>query len=124
MTRLQSSRTMYDRRALPNQGMVASIATRSKAMRDQKSWICVYSICETLGVMVRFNNINMEGMYKKGSPPKSISQRTALSRDVDTTALTNWDTTFLGTVPQSTSCANAHCSPCGLISKRRTGIDQ
>ena len=81
MTRLQSSRTMYDRRALPNQGMVASIATRSKAMRDQKSPICVYSICETLGVMVRFNNINMEGMYQKGSPPQiHLSAHRPLSR--------------------------------------------
>jgi Zn-dependent peptidase ImmA (M78 family) len=81
MTRLQSSRTMYDRRALANQGMVASIATRSKAMRDQKSPICIYSICETLGVMVRFNNINMEGMYQKGSPPRiHLSAHRPLSR--------------------------------------------
>jgi Zn-dependent peptidase ImmA (M78 family) len=70
MTRPQSNRTMYDRRALANQGMVASIATRLKVKCDQKSPICIYSVCETLGVIVRFNNINMEGMYQKGSPPR------------------------------------------------------
>lgn len=83
MTRPQSSRTMYGRHALANQGMVASIATRSKAKCDQKSPICVYSVCDTLGVHVRFNNINMEGMYQKGRPPRiHLSARRPLPRRV------------------------------------------
>jgi|HubBroStandDraft_6_1064221.scaffolds.fasta_scaffold115151_2 Zn-dependent peptidase ImmA (M78 family) len=81
MTRLQNNRTMYDRRALANQGMVASIATRSKVKCDQKSPICIYSVCEVLGVKVRFNNINMEGMYQKGIPPRiHLSSRRPLPR--------------------------------------------
>jgi Zn-dependent peptidase ImmA (M78 family) len=72
---------MYDRRALANQGLVASIATRSRAKCDQKSPICIYSVCETLGVHVRFNNINMEGMYQKGAPPRiHLSARRPLPR--------------------------------------------
>ena len=80
MTRPQSSR-IYDRHALANQGMVASIATRSKAKCNQKSPICIYSVCEALGVKVRFNNINMEGMYQKGTPPRiHLSARRPLPR--------------------------------------------
>jgi Zn-dependent peptidase ImmA (M78 family) len=83
MTRPQSSKTMYDRRALANQGMVASIATRSKAKCDQKNPICIYSMCDALGVQVRFNNINMEGMYQKGMPPRiHLSARRPLPRRV------------------------------------------
>jgi Zn-dependent peptidase ImmA (M78 family) len=74
---------MYDRRALANQGLVASIATRSKAKCDQKSPICIYSMCDTLGVHVRFNYINMEGMYQKGTPPRiHLSARRPLPRRV------------------------------------------
>src|SRR5438477_6995054 len=81
MTGPQSCRTMYDRRALANQGMVASISTRSKAKFDQKSPICIYSVCDALGVIVRFNNINMEGMYQKGTPPRiHLSSRRPLPR--------------------------------------------
>jgi Zn-dependent peptidase ImmA (M78 family) len=60
----------FDRRALANQAMKASIATRSKGQLNQISPICVYSLCETLGVRVRFNDINMEGMYEKGPPSR------------------------------------------------------
>jgi Zn-dependent peptidase ImmA (M78 family) len=70
MMLFQSDLAMYDRRELANQGMVASIATRSKTKCDQISPLCIYSICEALGLVVRFNNINMEGMYQKGIPPR------------------------------------------------------
>ena len=32
--------------------------------------ICIYRLCEVLGVTVRFNNINMEGMYQRSVPPR------------------------------------------------------
>ena len=48
--------------------MQAAIATRAKAKLDQHGPICIYGLCETLGVTVRFNNINMEGMYQRAVP--------------------------------------------------------
>jgi len=50
--------------------MQAAIATRAKAKLDQHGPICIYGLCETLGVTVRFNNINMEGMYQRGIHPR------------------------------------------------------
>jgi Zn-dependent peptidase ImmA (M78 family) len=72
-----------NRRALATQAMQAAVATRAKAQVDQVGPICVYGLCETLGVTVRFNNINMEGMYQRGSPPRiHLSARRPLPRRV------------------------------------------
>ena len=61
--------------------MQAAIATRAKAKLDQHGPICIYGLCETLGVTVRFNNINMEGMYQRGAPPRiHLSARRPLPR--------------------------------------------
>ena len=63
--------------------MQAATATRAKAKLDQASPICIYGLCETLGVTVRFNNINMEGMYQRGLPPRiHLSARRPLPRRV------------------------------------------
>ena len=70
-----------NRRALATQAMQAAIATRAKAKLDQHSPICIYGLCEKLGVTVRFNNINMEGMYQHGAPPRiHLSARRPLPR--------------------------------------------
>lgn len=58
------------RKALTTRGMQVAAATRVKAGRDQKSPICVYSICELNGVTVRFNDISMEGMYDRSPVPR------------------------------------------------------
>ncbi|WP_410734043.1 ImmA/IrrE family metallo-endopeptidase [Bradyrhizobium sp. sBnM-33] len=61
--------------------MQAATATRAKAQLDQAGPICIYGVCETLGVVVRFNNINMEGMYQRGLPPRiHLSARRPLPR--------------------------------------------
>ena len=60
----------YSRRALASQAMQAAITTRAKAKLDQHSPICIYGLCESLGVGVRFSDINMEGMYERGTPPR------------------------------------------------------
>jgi len=53
----------------------------AKGKLDQTSPICIYGLCETLGVAVRFNNINMEGMYQRGLPPRiHLSARRPLPR--------------------------------------------
>jgi hypothetical protein len=54
---------------VPAQAMQAAAARRAKAKLDQSRPICVYGLCETLGVTVRFNNINMEGMWGVAPPP-------------------------------------------------------
>lgn len=73
----------FDRRELATQAMQAAIATRKNAKLNQHSPICIYDLCETLGVRVRFNDINMEGMYQPGTPTRiHLSARRPLSRRV------------------------------------------
>lgn len=70
MNVMRTTTAPFNRRALANQAMQAAIDTRAKAKLNQVSPICVYGLCEMLGVTVRFNNINMEGMYQRGTPPR------------------------------------------------------
>lgn len=71
----------FDRRALATQAMQAASGTRATAKLDQTGPICIYGLCETLGIVVRFNNINMEGMYQRGFPPRiHLSSRRPLPR--------------------------------------------
>ncbi len=66
MNMMRTSKPSFNRRTLATQAMQAAAATRAKAKLDQVGPICIYGLCETLGVAVRFNNINMEGMYQRG----------------------------------------------------------
>jgi Zn-dependent peptidase ImmA (M78 family) len=78
---MMSTKPYFNRRTLAIQAMQAAAATRAKAKLDQISPICIYGLCETLGVSVRFNNINMEGMYQRGVPPRiHLSARRPLPR--------------------------------------------
>ena len=81
MSMVRSPKPSFNRRALATEAMQAASATRAKAKLDQSSPICIYGLCETLGVAVRFNNINMEGMYQRGAPPRiHLSARRPLPR--------------------------------------------
>lgn len=81
MSEMRIIKPGFDRRALATQAMQAAAATRAKANLDQSGPICVYGLCETLGIVVRFNNINMEGMYQRGIPPRiHLSARRPLPR--------------------------------------------
>jgi Zn-dependent peptidase ImmA (M78 family) len=83
MNVMRTVRPSLNRRALARQAMQAAIATRARAKLDQHSPICVYGLCQALGVKVRFNNINMEGMYQRGAPPRiHLSARRPLQRRV------------------------------------------
>lgn len=62
--------SMPNRRALADKALHASISARLKAGKDLVSPICIYSLAELHGVRVTFNDINMEGMYQRGSPPR------------------------------------------------------
>ena len=59
-----------EHKALVMKGMQASISARVDAGVDLKSPICIYGICEKFGVTVRFNDINMEGMYDRTPKPR------------------------------------------------------
>ena len=81
MNVMRTTKPSFNRRALATQAMQAAVATRAKAKLDQVGPICIYGLCETLGVAVRFNNINMEGMYQRGVPPRiHLSARRPLPR--------------------------------------------
>ena len=81
MNMMRTTKPSFNRRALATQAMQAAAATRAKAKLDQAGPICIYGLCETLGVVVRFNNINMEGMYQRGVPPRiHLSARRPLPR--------------------------------------------
>jgi hypothetical protein len=81
MNLMRTTKPSFNRRALATQAMQAAITTRAKAKLDQHGPICIYGLCGTLGVTVRFNNINMEGMYQRGAPPRiHLSARRPLPR--------------------------------------------
>lgn len=78
---MRNTKISFNRHALAAQAVQAAAATRAKARLDQASPICIYDLCEALGIVVRFNNINMEGMYQRGSPPRiHLSARRPLPR--------------------------------------------
>ena len=78
---MRTTKPSFNRRALATKAMQAAAATRATAKLDQAGPICIYGLCETLGVVVRFNNINMEGMYQRGRPPRiHLSARRPLPR--------------------------------------------
>lgn len=81
MNAMRSTKPTLNRRGLATEAMQAAAATRAKAKLDQTGPICIYGLCETLGVTVRFNNISMEGMYQRGVPPRiHLSARRPLAR--------------------------------------------
>lgn len=76
-----NAKPSFSRRTLATQAMQTATETRAKVKLDQTSPICIYGLCEKLGVTVRFNNINMEGMYQRGTPPRiHLSARRPLPR--------------------------------------------
>ena len=78
---MRTTKPNFNRHSLANEAMHAAVATRAKANLNQHGPICIYGLSETLGVTVRFNNINMEGMYQCGAPPRiHLSARRPLPR--------------------------------------------
>jgi Zn-dependent peptidase ImmA (M78 family) len=72
---------MPDRRALANFAMQTSVTARMRGGSDLQSPICIYALCKAHGVPVRFNAINMEGMYQRGTPSRiHLSSRRPLAR--------------------------------------------
>jgi Zn-dependent peptidase ImmA (M78 family) len=72
----------FDKHGLTQTAMKAAVKARSRAKLDQISPICIFDVCESLGVTVRSTDINMEGMYSAGKPPRILisSQRPLVRR--------------------------------------------
>lgn len=82
-----SNTSAVERKTLVMQGMQASITARTKAGLDLKSPACIYGVCESHNVAVRFNDINMEGMYDRAPQPRiHISALRPLARRAFTCA--------------------------------------
>lgn len=68
--RVLASSSFASRKALVMQGMQASIAARTQAGLDLQRPACIYGLCDSHHVNVRFNDINMEGMYDRQPKPR------------------------------------------------------
>jgi Zn-dependent peptidase ImmA (M78 family) len=74
-----------DKRGLTQKAMKAAIKTRARTGVGQIGPVCIFDLCEKLGVTVRFTDINMEGMYSGGEPPRIfVSSQRPLARRVFT----------------------------------------
>lgn len=60
----------FDRRKLAMDAVKASIKARRVAGIDHAVPVNVYDACESHGVVVRFNDISMEGMYDRSPKPR------------------------------------------------------
>lgn len=60
----------YDRRILDEEAMARAVETRHHAQLAVDQPICIYDLCTRLDVVVRFNNISMEGMYDRFPRPR------------------------------------------------------
>jgi len=77
----RSASVMADRRVLAQEAMQASITARTRGGADLQSPICIYGLCKAHRVPVRFNAINMEGMYQRGTLSRiHLSARRPLAR--------------------------------------------
>lgn len=72
-------------KTLIKEAMFASVLARDKAGLNQKSPANIDALCDAYGIQVRFNDINMEGMYEKGPKPRiHVSALRPLARRVFT----------------------------------------
>lgn len=62
--------TPTNRRSLSREGMMAAIKTRMQFCMGANAPLCIYELCEKLGIKVRFVDINIEGMYRRGKDPR------------------------------------------------------
>jgi hypothetical protein len=59
-----------NRRALGEAALARSMELRFNEGVGFERPICIYDLCERLGIIVRFNDINMEGMYDRIPKPR------------------------------------------------------
>lgn len=59
-----------NRSLLTQRAMRAAATVRIRSGSSQASPICVYAVCKSLGIIVRFCDVDMEGMYQSGHQPR------------------------------------------------------
>lgn len=75
------------RQVLVQQAHQKAIEVRRKAGFDNKSPLCIYSLCDKFNVRVRFTDISMEGMYfREANPVILLSALRPLPRRIFTCA--------------------------------------
>lgn len=73
----------FHRQSAGQKALRMASMVRARAGLSQQEPICVFDLCDAVGVTVRFNDINMEGMYQKGEIPRiHLSSKRPLSRRV------------------------------------------
>ncbi|MEJ5205973.1 ImmA/IrrE family metallo-endopeptidase [Acinetobacter junii] len=70
MAYIKTTPFTHDNSTLSMKGMQLALRTRSAHGFNVKSPICIYKLCELNNVIVRFNDINMEGMYDRSPKPR------------------------------------------------------
>lgn len=87
MTHAHATALSHRRRELAARALRAATETRATMGLSQGGPICVYDLCDRLGVVVRFVDIEMEGVYVRGRPPRILlSARRPLVRRTFTCA--------------------------------------
>jgi Zn-dependent peptidase ImmA (M78 family) len=64
--------TPTNRRSLSREGMMAAIKTRMQFGMGANDPLCIYELCDKFGIKVRFIDINVEGMYRRGKAPRIV----------------------------------------------------
>lgn len=59
-----------NRSLLTRRAMRAAARVRIQSGNSQTSPICIYEVCRSLGIIVRFCHVDMEGMYQAGRQPR------------------------------------------------------
>lgn len=67
---IPSNKTQQLRETLFRQALQKSLRVRTAVGGDVETPLCIYSVCKKRGVIVRFNDINMEGMYDRTPRPR------------------------------------------------------
>lgn len=83
MAQRVSNLRRFDRRSATQQAMQAASSLRARIGLQQHVPLCIFDACHQVGVTVRFNDINMEGMYQKADRPViHLSSKRPLPRRV------------------------------------------
>jgi len=113
MNVMRTTKLSFDRRALATQAMQAAVATRAKAKLDQVGPICIYALCETLGVACASTTSTWKRCISAVFHRASISPRDGRCRGAPTIARTSSAITCSATARRSTSCARTQGTALG-----------
>ncbi len=83
MAARKTANTHFCRQTSANMAAKQATSVRVRLGIEQHLPVCIYDVCDKLGVTVRFIDNNMEGMYEKNARPKIyLSSKRPLARRV------------------------------------------